>query len=336
MFLQLLVNYIISLYYEERLNFIETHLDYLLDMSFKINRTAVTLHMSEEAIILLQHLKYKNGLSSTSRMNGSSWLAFLSGVRKILLINVLEIVKYYRIFLNNRAQFQEIYDYVATLDLARLKNNCLAQLNVVESETSETFHIVNMYHPLIANCKTHSVTIDQSMLITGTNASGKSIFLKMMGINLLFSKVLGFAFADKFNAPKLDIITYIDIKDNLFESESLFVAELHVIKRILKQKQAMAIIDEPFRGTNASESAALVYALIKTFQEEQRYYLISTHHKELAYEEKSSRRYYFDENKEKYQLYQGVTMCTNAVTLADGIIDDKQFCDLAKSYLAKK
>jgi DNA mismatch repair ATPase MutS len=130
-------------------------------------------------------------------------------------------------------------------------------------------------HPLIK--PTESVSNDISLgtsskllLITGSNMSGKTTFLRTVGINTLMAQCGLPVCAAAFSFTPVDIYTSIRISDSLQEHTSYFMAELkrlsEIKESIASQKPSLVLIDEILRGTNSDDkyygSAAFVKQLI--------------------------------------------------------------------------
>ncbi len=97
---------------------------------------------------------------------------------------------------------------------------------------------VNIGHPLLgekAVKNTFSMTGNQKVsLITGSNMSGKSTFLRTLGTNLVLSYIGAPVHADKFSCGIMKIYTCMRTKDNLEENISSFYAEILRIKILIE------------------------------------------------------------------------------------------------------
>lgn len=56
----------------------------------------------------------------------------------------------------------------------------------------------NLYHPLIAKPVKNSISVEKSVLLTGSNASGKSTFIKTVAINAIFAQTINTVLADSY------------------------------------------------------------------------------------------------------------------------------------------
>ena len=188
-------------------------------------------------------------------------------------------------------------------------------------------------HPLLSKKRVYNdVSIkDPSniLLITGSNMSGKSTFLRTIGINLILSYTGAPVCAKEFNSSIMEVYTCMRISDNLEESISSFYAELIRIKMIVSAskegKQIFFLLDEIFKGTNSLDRHTGAKILIKQLQSSGAVGLVSTHDLELGELEKESsgrvKNYHFreyyknDEIHFDYKLRPGVSTTRNALYL---------------------
>lgn len=187
-------------------------------------------------------------------------------------------------------------------------------------------------HPLLGDKRVcNNITIDNEkniLLITGSNMSGKSTFLRTVGINLILSYIGAPACAEKFQCSMMDICTCMRTSDDLENNISSFYAEILRIKMIVesvkKDKKVFFLLDELFKGTNSIDRHDGAKALIKQLGNEGASGLISTHDLELCdlqYEYPKIKNYHFQEyysNNElkfDYKIREGVSTTRNALYL---------------------
>lgn len=105
------------------------------------------------------------------------------------------------------------------------------------------------------------------LFITGSNMSGKSTFLRTLGMNLVLAQA-GFPVCAKtFRFTPMKICTSIRISDSLQENTSLFYAELLKLRSVLdeleKGTRCLVLLDEILRGTNSADKYQGAYEFIK-------------------------------------------------------------------------
>ena len=117
-----------------------------------------------------------------------------------------------------------------------------------------------MYHPLVENPVSIPLTIkEKGILITGSNMSGKSTFLRTIGINALLAQTIYTCTARQYQSVFVKLLTVIYCSDNIIEGKSYYLVEAQSILRIISKVDPndefsiLAILDEMFRGTNTDE-----------------------------------------------------------------------------------
>ncbi|MFV8258766.1 MutS family DNA mismatch repair protein [Bdellovibrio bacteriovorus] len=177
-------------------------------------------------------------------------------------------------------------------------------------------------------------------LLTGSNMSGKSTFLRTMGINQILANMGAPVFADSYQTVPMKVETCIEVSDSLRDGYSYFYAEVRRLRDILQtaatDTPVLYLIDEIFRGTNNRERQIGSRAVIQTLANEKTSLgFISTHDLELTVLEQSSpsvMNLHFREDIDSagkmvfhYHLNQGPCPTTNALRImaAEGIKVDE-------------
>jgi hypothetical protein len=98
---------------------------------------------------------------------------------------------------------------------------------------------------------------ERLILVTGSNMSGKTTFLRTIGVNLLLAQCGAPVCATGFSFTPMQLLTSLRISDSLQEQTSYFMAELKKLQRIVRQLEtgvpALVLIDEILRGTNSED-----------------------------------------------------------------------------------
>ncbi len=147
--------------------------------------------------------------------------------------------------------------------------------------------VSEMIHPLIEKPVPNSVEIRQPILMTGSNASGKSTFLKNVALCAVLAQTVGFVPAAKYEAPFFRIYTSMALRDNLLGGESYFIVEIRSLKRILdleasNEAPVLCCIDEVLRGTNTIERISASTEILHLMAERGFRVLAATHDLELT------------------------------------------------------
>ncbi|NLZ47391.1 MAG: DNA repair protein [Clostridiales bacterium] len=188
----------------------------------------------------------------------------------------------------------------------------------------------NLGHPLLGKRRVcNDVTIKDKgsvLLITGSNMSGKSTFLRTVGINLVMSYCGAPVCASKFTASIMNVYTCMRVSDNLEKSISSFYAEILRIKMIVNASKAnnkiFFLLDEIFKGTNSIDRHLGASMLIKQLSESGASGMVSTHDLELGELENKMTKisnYHFQEHYENgelrfdYKLRKGISTTRNAM-----------------------
>ena len=144
-----------------------------------------------------------------------------------------------------------------------------------------------MYHPLIRNCVSNSInTEEKSVLLTGSNMSGKTSFIRTLGINAVTGLTLNTCFAKSFVLPRVGISTAIRISDDLLNDKSYYFEEVMTILDMIQAgksgKKHLLLLDEIYKGTNTIERISAGKAVLSYLADSGNIVFVSTHDIELA------------------------------------------------------
>ena len=186
--------------------------------------------------------------------------------------------------------------------------------------------VEEMYHPMIDDPVTNSFTMYGGNLVTGSNASGKSTFLKNCAICTVLAQGIGTVCAKQYRAGFMKVMSSMALSDNLAAKESYFIVELKSIKRILdeadREGKILCLIDEVLRGTNTVERIAASSRILEDLSRPNVLAFAATHDIELTYLlEGSFTNWHFEESvtdddvKFDYKLREGRATSRNAIRL---------------------
>lgn len=194
-------------------------------------------------------------------------------------------------------------------------------------KTEKSLSATKMYHPLIPGCTPNSIEVNaKSVLLTGSNMSGKSTFIRSIAINIILAQTIYTCFAEKFHLPFLKVFSSIRISDNLEQSASYYLNEVNAVGNLIKESdtsfQNLFILDEIFKGTNTIERIAGAKAVLSYLNKKENIVFVSTHDIELAELLHSQYAlYHFTENVENdtllfdHQLKPGPLKTRNAIKI---------------------
>ena len=199
------------------------------------------------------------------------------------------------------------------------------------------------YIPLISEPVCNDASNDAGVLITGSNASGKSTYMRMIAVNSILAQTISTCPASKYEACLFRIYSSIAVSDSILKGESYFMAEIKSLKRIvdaadIKDKRTvLCFIDEILRGTNTSERIAAAASVLDHLAKAGVLVYAATHDIELT--KLSAERYknvhFSEEITEEdvtftYELMEGPSKTRNAIALLkkngfpDGVVSDSE------------
>ncbi len=190
------------------------------------------------------------------------------------------------------------------------------------------------YHPLLTSPVKNSVEVSKGVLLTGSNASGKSTFLKTIAINSILAQTIHTCCAAEYMAPIYEIYSSMALHDDIGSGESYYIVEIKALKRILDaatgEKKILCFVDEVLRGTNTVERIAASTQILKSLTDPGILCFAATHDIELTeLLKKEYDNYHFEEDIIEgdiyfpYKLMKGPTKTRNAIKLLEIMGYDK-------------
>lgn len=195
------------------------------------------------------------------------------------------------------------------------------------------FDAKRLGHPLIIKqkrvCNDFLINEPKVVILTGSNMSGKSTFLRTIGVNYILAMAGSCVCASGFRFSPISVVSSIRIDDSLKDNTSLFYAELKklglIINMVESKEKIFFLLDEILKGTNSMDKHSGSKALIKQFVLNKAAGIIATHDislTELSEEfPESIDNYNFDikinddELYFDYRLNKGVCTSLNATIL---------------------
>lgn len=231
-----------------------------------------------------------------------------------------------------RGVVDNVSDMEMYLSLATLK---LVNDDVIIPSISNEFKFKNLRHPLIKQDKVVGNDFEFSgmNIITGSNMSGKTTFMRSIGVAYILFKAGSFVSAREFEAGIYKLFTSMKVTDDVSSGISTFYAEILRINKIIKyideKKPTLVLVDEIFKGTNTLDRVKGAREVINTLNKDYVHSIITTHDFELC-DTKGAKNYHFKEDYEDeqikfdYKIYDGRSETTNAIYLLkmSGIIKE--------------
>lgn len=193
---------------------------------------------------------------------------------------------------NKKKEIGILYNFVGLADcllsVARLRNTLPFYCIPKAAGPSCKLEAVDLYHPLIDDCISNTFRSgEHSFLLTGSNMSGKTTFIRTVGINVLVAQSLNTAFARNFHLDRpMAVHSALMLADSLEEGKSLYLKEVDTLREMLVESREgnrnLFLLDEIFKGTNTTERIAAAKAVLSYLDTPDNLIFVSTHDTELA------------------------------------------------------
>lgn len=256
-------------------------------------------------------------------------------MKSLFFIDIFQAVKLSRKVDQVQNDIMVLYENIGLLDVCimikvirSLYDTCIPI--ILKDERVE---IVEGYHLLIEKPIKNTVVISNDTIVTGSNASGKSTFLKMLGANLLLAKTLNISFAKEFKYYPFALISSIHMKDDIMNGDSFYVKEIKRLKQITEfanKQKSLILIDEILKGTNEKERIIIALALMKYLFKCNSMTIITTHDIELTEVFDQVDKYCFNDIKKDnkivfdYLIKKGVCTVGNAIAIVKTLDFDQE------------
>jgi len=227
--------------------------------------------------------------------------AIMELVKIVFLLEPLFLFRTLKRIDTQRTEIEDVFLFVGEIDaivsIASLRkglnNYCIPEI----IDGQKRLFAQEVYHPLIENCVKNNLKVnDKSILLTGSNMSGKTSFIRTIAINVITGLTINTCFAEHFSMPRVRVFSAIRISDDLMNDRSYYFEEVMTIKEMIDKSKAgnlnLFLLDEIFKGTNTVERISAGKAVLSLLNEDNNIVFVSTHDIELA-----------DLLKNEYDLY---------------------------------
>ncbi len=242
-----------------------------------------------------------------SEMEAVIWTAF--EILKIaFLLEPLFLFGALKRLETKRNELENIFRFVGEVDVLQSIAGLRSKLDTycvptIKDELTLQFQDIN--HPLIENCVTNNFCFhNNSTLLTGSNMSGKTSFIRAIGLNILTGLTINTCFAKSAVLSKVQLHSAIRISDDLLNDKSYYFEEVLTINEMLKQvkgdKPNIFLLDEIFKGTNTIERISAAKAVLSFLAKDNNLVFVATHDIELT-----------ELLKQQYDLYHFSEMVNN-------------------------
>ena len=209
----------------------------------------------------------------------------------LFLMEVRAFHSYLKLMKNHESELREVFEIVGFLDAVVAAASYKAGLAIFSkpefTDSVPYLAIEDAVHPLLEKPVPNSLSLKKGgMLVTGSNMSGKTTFLKTIGVNMILAQTLNFCLAGKFVSSFFDTLTLIGRKDNIIEGKSYYLDEITSLLRIIHASRqvtpCLCLIDELFRGTNSVERISASVEVLLYLATQNALVFASTHDLELT------------------------------------------------------
>lgn len=267
--------------------------------------------------------------SAAFAVTGDGLLEALTDYLRIaFMLDMIALTRLSAFITRHQQEVQALYRLLGEVDaciaLASLRLSLPAACAPVFHE-ERAVHASGLVHPLVKAPVPNSVAWTRNALITGSNASGKSTFIKALALSAICGQSLGICFSDAFAMPQAQVMSSMAVKDQVLSGESYFIVEIKSLRRILEaiheERLVLCFIDEILRGTNTVERIASSASLLRYLRSQPALCMAATHDIELTQLLRDFQQFHFREEMTKagmtfpYRLLTGPSTTRNAIRL---------------------
>jgi Mismatch repair ATPase (MutS family) len=285
-------------------------------------------------------------LINDSKDDFSALAAYLFGP---FMTDILLYGRLLAILQKKHGECMAVYNYLGSIDAAISVGSfrkSLSRYCVPSFGDTDDFNFEEVVHPLIKNAVANDLSFERNIIITGSNASGKSTFVKAVAVNLILGQTINTCTAKSAVLPHCGVITSMAVKDDVLSGDSYYIREIKYLKRMTELCSQGSLlflaIDEILKGTNTKERIAASKAVLDYFSKQHCMLMVATHDLELAKAfDKTYDNYHFAEVigtqdvRFDYELHKGISNSSNAIKLLSAIGFPKQIIDMAQSEAEK-
>ncbi|WP_339252464.1 hypothetical protein NSQ43_01520 [Sporosarcina sp. FSL W8-0480] len=269
-------------------------------------------------------------------------------VRIVFLLDFIAYNQIVKTIVKHQDAYKQLWELIGKLDAAiavAYYRKSLAFYAVPTFMDIEELEFENLAHPLLKDPVTNSSTLGKTVLLTGSNASGKSTYIKAVAINAILAQTINTVLASKWTMKPSYIVTSMAIQDSVLDGDSYFIAEIKSLKRIIKfseeKKPIISFIDEILKGTNTVERISASAAIMEWLSVNKGMTIIASHDIELTeMAGKVYTNYHFRESIENgkvifdYKIHPGPSETRNAIKLLE-VLDYPESVTRTANQLAR-
>jgi hypothetical protein len=241
---------------------------------------------------------------------------------------------------NHISELRELYITLGEIDalqsIASYRESLPAFTEPEFFSNGISLEVSDAVYPLLENPVPASITVNRNgIIITGSNMSGKSTFLRNIGCNVLLAQTISTCLASQYKGSFFRVMTSISRTDDVIAGKSFYYVEAERILRTIRSLDSdtptLCIIDELLSGTNSAERLQASDAILHHLLKQNTLVICATHDLELIDRlERMCDLYHFTGTADDtgltfdYQLKPGMATTRNAIDLLEylGYPDD--------------
>jgi MutS domain V len=213
-------------------------------------------------------------------------------LKSIFLIDYFVFHYIIHLLNNNTAIYEKAWKNIGEIDCCystALWRKTLPYYCLPKYANDSNLKIKGAYHPLLSEPVGNDFNFENHVLLTGSNASGKSTFIKTIALNIILSQALHTSTSKEITLTKGIVYSSMAMADDIEKGQSYFLSEIAALKRIFDIRNSdeavhmYLFVDEVFKGTNTIERIAAAESVLTSLSTYPRTKIIAaTHDLELT------------------------------------------------------
>lgn len=279
----------------------------------------------------LKRVSFFGKVLSIGMYTGGDFDILLEYFRIVFLLDFISYNQIVKAIVTHQNAYQQLWESIGKLDAAiaiAFYRKSLSSYTLPQFIDKEELLFEDLAHPLLDNPVTNTSTLNKTVLITGSNASGKSTYIKAVAINAILAQTIHTVLAKTWTMKPSYIVTSMAIQDNVQDGDSYFIAEIKSLKRIIQlskeKKPLISFVDEILKGTNTIERISASAAIMEWLSSNKGMNIIASHDIELTeIAEGVYTNYHFRESIKDgevlfdYKIHEGPSVTRNAIKLLE-------------------
>lgn len=253
----------------------------------------------------LEHFKrnsfivFTGSASGAGLASGNILEALFDYLRMIFYLDLMKFNQMLHVVRTHISEIDRIYTLIGELETVvvvgeyrmNLRGDyCVPEFVDEDGAENGYLDIKGLYHPLLNEPVKNDITVKKGVLLTGSNASGKSTFLRGVALSAIMAQTLHTCMAHSYRSTMFRIYSSMSLQDDLVSGDSYYMVEVKSIRRILEnvkaaekdKKQVLCFVDEVLRGTNTVERIAASTQILRALSGAHVICFAATHDVELT------------------------------------------------------